>query len=139
MNYVVVDASVWVARLVPQDVFHDASENWLGGQRAAGVELVSPSLLLAEVAGAISRRTGVAELAKRAVKQLNTLPGLRLVQMDDRLVQQAAHLAAELGLRGADSLYVAVAFQLGISLATLDDEQKRCAAKIIKVESVLPE
>jgi predicted nucleic acid-binding protein len=139
VSYVVVDASIWVARLVPQDVFHDACKSWLTAQRAANVELVSPSLLLTEVAGAVSRRTGDAELAKRAVGQLNTLPGLRLVKMDDRLVQQAAQLAADLGLRGADSLYVAVASQLGIPLATLDDEQRQRAAKITEVELVAPE
>ena len=136
MNYVVVDASIWVARLVPQDVFHEASKSWLAAQRADHVELVSPSLLLTEVAGAVARRTGDAELAKRAVEQLNALPGLRLVQMDDRLVQQAAQLAAELGLRGADALYVAVAFQLGIPLASLDDEQKQRATYKISIINI---
>ena len=40
MNYAVVDASVWVARLVPQDRFHNTCKTWLANQRAAGVELI---------------------------------------------------------------------------------------------------
>ena len=56
----VVDASVWVSRLVPQDIHHAASQRWLEEQ-AAGGDLV---------AGAISRRTGRGELAHQAVQVL---------------------------------------------------------------------
>ncbi len=38
-------------------------------------------------------------------------------------MKEAASLAAELGLRGADSVYVAVASRLDIPLATLDADQ----------------
>ncbi len=34
-NYLVVDASLWVARLVAGDVFHALSRAWLEKQRAA--------------------------------------------------------------------------------------------------------
>ena len=49
-NFVVVDASVWVARLIEQDVFHNLSRRWLDEQRSRRVEFVSPALLLVEVA-----------------------------------------------------------------------------------------
>jgi predicted nucleic acid-binding protein len=118
--FIVVDASLWVARLVPQDVFHPVVKDWLEGQRAAGILLLSPALLLAEAAGAISRRTDDAQLAQRAVQSLQNLPGLRLVEMDHTLVQEAADLAARLGLRGAEAFYVAAAARLKIPLASLD-------------------
>jgi len=132
-GFVVVDASIWVARLVSQDAFHDASRSWLDEQRSAGVELLSPSFLLAEVAGAISRRTGDAQLARRSVKALENLPGLRLVAMGRSLVGESAGLAARLGLRGRDSFYVAVAYRLGVSLATLDRDQCERAASIVSI------
>ncbi len=80
-KYLVVDASVWVARLITQDAFHDRSRHWLDVQQEHGVQFVAPTLLLVEVAAAISRRTGDRELAKQAVEALQALPDLRLVEM----------------------------------------------------------
>jgi predicted nucleic acid-binding protein len=129
MTFVVVDASVWVVRLVQEDVFHELVRDWMTEKRKEGVEFLSPSLSLAEVAGAISRRTGDPSLGMRAIELIQHLPGLRLVEMDQPLMDEAASLAAELGLRGADSTYVAVAVRLDIPLVTLDVDQKERAAK----------
>lgn len=134
MSYVVVDASVWVARLIPQDIHYALCQTWLAQQRAQGVTLVSPALLLPEVAGAISRRTGDSVLAEKAVHHLQALPGLRLVEMSQPIIEIAAQLAASCGLRGADSVYVAVAEHLHIPLATLDGDQRTKAAKVVKIE-----
>ena len=51
----VVDASVWVGRLVPQDAHFEASRRWLEAVVARGGRLISPILLLSEVSGAIAR------------------------------------------------------------------------------------
>ncbi len=134
MSFVVVDASIWISRLVPQDEHHKRCQEWLLQQRAAGVTLVSPSLLLPEVAGAISHRTGDTSLSERAVQSLQILPGLRLVEMNQGLIQAAAQLAATCGLRGADSVYVAVAHQLNIPLATLDVDQREKAEQIVEIQ-----
>jgi len=133
MNFVVVDASVWVSRLVPIDVFHKASVAWFENQRSLGITFLSPSLLLVETAGAISRRTGNARLSHIALERLQKLPALRLINMDYTLIHSAAELAAELKLRGADAIYVAVAARLECPLATLDIEQRTKASKIISV------
>ncbi len=134
MSFVVVDASIWVSRLVPQDEHHERCQKWLVAQRAAGVTMVSPSLLLPEVAGAISRRTGDAALADRAVNNLQALPGLRLIEMNQTVIQAAAQLAASCGMRGADSVYAAVAHQLNIPLATLDVDQRSKAGKMVMIQ-----
>jgi predicted nucleic acid-binding protein len=137
MSFVVVDASIWVSRLVPQDEHHERCKKWLLQQRAAGVTLVSPSLLLPEVAGAISRRTGDGTLAEQAVQSLQSLPGLRLIEMNQAVIQTAAQLAASCGLRGADSVYAAVAHQLNIPLATLDVDQRTKASSAVHIDSAL--
>ncbi|MCS7350620.1 MAG: PIN domain-containing protein [Anaerolineae bacterium] len=118
-----MDASVWVSRLVPQDVHYEASRRWLEVRVAAGDLLVAPVLLLAEVAGAIARRTGAPELGHRAVEGLLRVPNLRLVSLDRRLGRKMARLAADLRLRGADAAYVALAVHLGLPLVTWDQEQ----------------
>ena len=134
--FIVLDASVWISRLVSQDEFHAAVKSWMEEQREAGVQFISPALLLAEVGGAISRRTGEPRLGKKAITQLENLPGLRLVEMDNELVRQAAKLAAELGLRGADSMYVAVARRLDLPLITFDVDQRERAGERIAVHSI---
>jgi predicted nucleic acid-binding protein len=132
----VLDASVWVSRLVEQDEMHDLVKSWMDEQRADGVQLISPSLLLAEVGGAITRRTGEPTLGVKAASALEDLPGLRLVEMDDELMHAAAQKAAELGLRGADSVYVAVAHELGLPLVSLDVDQTQRAVSQVKILSI---
>lgn len=135
-GYIVVDASVWVARLVPQDVFHSTVRDWMETQRLAGQVFISPTLLLPEVAGAISRRAGDTRLARRTINTLIDLPGLRLVALDQPLIVEAAQLSADLGLRGADSVYVAAAIRLRLPLVTLDHDQKERARSVIVVQEV---
>jgi len=53
--------------------------------------------------------------------------------MEHSLIREAAQLAAQLGLRGADSTYVTVAARLDLPLMTLDIDQKERAARRIKV------
>ena len=132
-GFIVVDASVWVSRLVTKDVFHPTVKTWMEERRSDGVIFLSPALLLPEVGGAISRRTGEQQLARNAIDSLARLPGLKLVDMDQSLVQEAARLAADLGLRGADAIYVALAARLNLLLATLDEGQKTRADSVIAV------
>jgi len=130
--FIVVDASVWVARLVSQDVFHEPVKAWMFARLEEGDQFLAPSLLLAEIGGAISRRT-TSSLGLKAVEYAQGLPGLQLVEMEDSLLREAAQLAAELGLRGADSTYVAVAARLDLPLITLDVDQRERAKKRVTV------
>ena len=136
MSFIVVDASLWVSLLVPQDEFHDAVKTWVERQRLSGITFISPSLLLSKVAGAISHRTGNSELAIHAINLLENLPDLRLVDMEQKLAHEAARLAADLGLRGADAFYVAIAAWLIIPLITLDQDQAKRGAVRVEVESI---
>jgi predicted nucleic acid-binding protein len=131
---VVVDASVWVARLVPQDRFHQPAKNWMAECRAGNSLFISPSLLLPEVGGAIARRTGDHDLAQRTLEALLLLPGLRLIEMERSLIEAAGSLAAGLGLRGSDAVYVAAAEYLDLPLCTLDEEQAQRAAYRVRIQ-----
>ncbi len=132
-DYVVVDASLWVARLVGEDAFHALSRAWLEAQRAAGTRFLAPALLLVEVAAAISRRTGEPELARRAVDALHNLPDLRLIAMGQTVVTTATQITIDVGVRGADAFYVAIAQRLGLPLATLDVDQRERASCVVNV------
>jgi predicted nucleic acid-binding protein len=56
---------------------------------------------------------------------------VRLAPIDQALIVDATNLSADLGLRGADAIYVALAKQLGVPLLTFDTEQLTRPAGII--------
>jgi len=130
--FIVVDASVWVSRLVSEDAFHERVKTWMSTRLDGGDEFLAPSLLLAEIGGAISRRTTPA-LGLQAIEIVKNLPGLQLIEMEQSLLHDAAQLAAELSLRGADSTYVAVAFRLDLPFVTLDADQKEKSRKRVTI------
>jgi predicted nucleic acid-binding protein len=131
----VVDASVWVSRFVDEDIHHEPSRTWLAGRVEEGTTIAAPALLLAEVAGAIARRTNRSELATRALSLLQRLPRMRLVPVEMELAQLAGRLAGDLGLRGADALYVSLAQRLGVPLVTWDRDQRERSAATIDVRT----
>src|ERR1041384_8317534 len=133
--FIVVDASIWVARLVSEDIFYQPVRDWMSARLEQDDQFLAPSLLLAEIGGAISRRT-TSSLGLKAIEQVKSLPGLQLIEREQALIDDAAQLAAELGLRGADSTYVAVAVRLDLPLITLDIDQRQRAAKRVKVLTV---
>jgi predicted nucleic acid-binding protein len=130
---VVVDASVWISRLVTTDPHHAASARWLAETTATDGLLAAPALVLPEVAGPIARLTGSSRLARRAVSRILRIRGLRIVAIDQELAHGAAPLAADLRLRGADAVYVALASRLRVPLVTLDREQLERGGGVVDV------
>ena len=119
----VVDASVWVSYFVPNDTFHLVSEEWVDQQVEQLEVIMSPTILLGEVSGAVSRRTGSSQRGNQALALMLRLPNLQVVEIDADFARSSARLAADLRLRGADALYVALAQRLGVPLITWDQEQ----------------
>jgi predicted nucleic acid-binding protein len=130
---VVVDASVWVSRLVAADVHYARTRRWFERVDRRGGLFVTPALALPELCGAIARRTGAAHLAEQALRRVLALPGLRIALLDAELAEHAATLAARLALRGADAIYVALAGRLGLPLVSWDREQRTRAIGTIEV------
>lgn len=128
---VVIDASVWASLILPQDVNNAPAKNWITLHTQSGGLLVAPDLLAVEVAGALSRITGHPQVAYQAANQLYVLPFMRIMHLDQGLVNEAMRIAADHALRGADSMYVALAKIEGIPLVTFDNEQLTRPAGII--------
>lgn len=126
-----VDASVFVAAFRPPDVNHQANFDFIAAVRAAQLPIHCPSLVLPEGAGAVSRTTGDALLAVRATTEVRRMPDLRLAPLSRVRSRRAAELAAMYQLRGADSVYVAVAEEFGTTLVTWDGEMHTRGASIV--------
>jgi len=131
----VVDASVLVSSFLPHDVHHGTSRGWLARHVDEGGLVLAPTLLSAELAGAVARRSGSSRLGRRAVDAILRLPTLRLIALDEPLSLAAAILAARLRIRGSDAVYIATAALLRVPLVTWDTEQRDRAARIVNVMS----
>jgi len=130
-----VDASVFLNAFNPYEAGHEASHCLLDEMQERGTPIIVPTLLPPEVAGAVSRGRGEADLARRFAAALGRLPYLVWVPLDATLARQAMDLAAQNRLRGADAVYAAVALRFGGTLVTLDREQQERLMDVLHAHS----
>lgn len=127
----VVDASIWVSLLAADDVNHAATLRWFERQIASGNPLAAPTLVLVEVAAAMTRRTGDPSTGVSAAMRLRRMPELVLIDLSIERAEHAASVAARLALRGADAVYVALAVSLGTALVSWDRQQRERSATVV--------
>jgi predicted nucleic acid-binding protein len=126
-----VDASVFLNAFNPYEAGHEDSERFLARLQEQAIPIIIPTLLVPEVAAAISRGRDDEELAGEFVIALGQLPHLMMVPLDATLAYQAANVAAKHRLRGSDAVYAAVALRFGSTLVTLDREQRQRVASVL--------
>lgn len=134
-NTYTIDASVFFNAFNPNDVGHSDSYRLLSRLRHRAAPLIVPTLVLPEVAAAIRRGRGDADLARQFVDRLSRLPQLILISLDSHLAQQASEVAAQYSLRGSDAVYAAVALRFNSTLITLDREQHQRVAEAIQTQT----
>lgn len=122
-RFIVMDTSVWISALMPTDPNHAAAMQWLNRHVKAGGSLLAPTLLVIETASGLARATGQPVLAQRAASRLYSLPFMRIVSIDQSLVNETVSIAATYKLRGADAVFVALAKIEGLPLVSFDQEQ----------------
>jgi predicted nucleic acid-binding protein len=119
-----VDASVFLNAFNPYEAGHEDSHRLLAQMQSRALPIIVPTLLLPEVAAAVSRGRQDEALARSFAMALRRLPHLVWVALDEVLARQAVDVAAQHCLRGSDAVYVAVAQRFGSTLITLDREQR---------------
>jgi predicted nucleic acid-binding protein len=129
----VVDACVFVAEQIEDQPEFAVADEFFDHCVRNGVRLYAPAIVLAEVAGAITRITGDAGIGSVSTTRLSHFPKLYLRQVDLGFAEAAARAAARYALRGADSHYVALAREMKCALITSDDEVIRRCPSTTKV------
>jgi predicted nucleic acid-binding protein len=89
-----VDASVWVNGFDQREAGHATSRQLLEVIRTRALPTIVPNLVLAEVAGAISRTRNDPVRAEAFATTLGRLPNVTVVALDEALGYQARALAA---------------------------------------------
>jgi predicted nucleic acid-binding protein len=132
---IVVDASVWASAYLEGDLNHDASLEFLMNSNASSEAIYCPATVLAEVAGAIARRTGSEADGVAALTKLDSTPYLTILAVDPDLAQHAGRLAAQVRLRGMDAFYVAVALRQAAVLVTWDAQQLERGSVVVETRT----
>jgi predicted nucleic acid-binding protein len=130
-----VDASVFLNAFNTHEPGQAVSRQFFDQLRVQAIPILAPTLLLPEVAAAVSRGRQNAQMAQQLATTLKQLPHLILIALDQRLADQAADIAAHYRLRGADAVYVAVAQRFGSGLVTLDLEQLGRVASLLTTQT----
>jgi predicted nucleic acid-binding protein len=117
----VLDASVAIASLRPQEPRYQAARARLRRLASGDDVAVLPSLFVAEVAGALAR-LGFDPAAIEAFLGALTAPPHEVVTVGSKRAHAAAHIAVATKLRGADATYVWLAAREGVPVCTLDRE-----------------
>jgi predicted nucleic acid-binding protein len=120
---ITIDASVYVNAFSPTEIGSDKSLAFVQKLEQDGTPVIVPSLLIAEIAAAIARKKGNAELAMSIANQIAKLPNLTLIPLDQSLAMLTAETAATRKLRASDAVYAAVSLRFATHLITLDQEQ----------------
>jgi len=128
----VIDASFWVAIFVENDTYNTEASDCLERALELRQAFHAPALALAEVGGAIARKSGDRQAAEMAVQYLVSQPWIVLHHGSEALTRGAATVAIQHMLRGADATHVALAKQLGVPLITLDDEMLKRSAPAVQ-------
>ena len=135
MRLLTIDSSVFVSAARQAETGNAESTSFLAWVRESRPRLFLPTLLMAEVAAALSRTASAAALAQRYALAIGQLPNTFLVALDEGLACQAAALSVQHKLRGADSVFLASAALFAADLVTLDREQLQRGSSVVQTLS----
>lgn len=133
MSPVTVDASVWINAFRPEEEGSLESLTFLEKIRQAREPIISPTLLLPELAAVLARGGEKSENVLRFVQSVKDLPHQVFIALDETTAQVAVELAERCKLRGADAVYGAVALRFGSVLVSRDREQVERLRDVIAV------
>jgi predicted nucleic acid-binding protein len=134
MSAYTIDASILTNALNSREQGSQESQKFLARVEQENCEIICPTLLIPEVAAALSRALGDHKKGMAFAMAVRDLPNLTLVSLDDSLAVAAAELAARHRLRGADAVYAAVAKQYQTTLVTNDRQQLERLSGVLPVK-----
>lgn len=130
---IVIDASVWVSSLRPDEDHHRVSLEWVVGWTSSYRLLSVPAHFPAEITGALGRQRVDRHYTLKVLSEILSAPPFTIHPIAVALGERAAHVALATGIRGSDAIYVALSEQLTVPLVTWDREQLERAGQIVEV------
>jgi len=129
-----IDASVHINALDLSETGSAESQMFLAYAHRGEAAVYSPTLLIVEVCATVARVFDDPDRGLAMMNAIRGLPGQIWVPLDEIIAQVAGQLGATYRLRGADSIYAAVAKCYNATLVTLDRQQLERLAPAIAVK-----
>lgn len=134
----ILDASVFISAFQKSEKNHREATEVMALIRAHRISLITHALFYFEVLCTLQRKTNDRTVAMKALAVAKALPVMKSVPIDQRLFESQETLVSQLGLRGADAVYVSIASRYKARLITFDFEMFSRAEKYcIPVEKFL--
>ena len=130
-----IDASVHINAENPAEAGSTDSQRFLLEIDQRTLMVYSPTLLLVEVAAAVSRALDDTERGMALAQSIRFLHSWVWIPLDNLLTEEACRVATEHSLRGADAVYAAVALRHGTTLVTLDKLQAKRMLDVLTVKT----
>jgi len=130
---IVVDASFIVSCYFKKEKFHKKAKQFFQKLLAEKETILLPEIAFPEIASAVARGTGNSKYATEFCREIRNLPNFIFIPIDQVISEISVEIASNYFLRGADAIYVAVAYKYNGTLVTLDKKQKEGASKIVMV------
>ena len=130
-----IDSSIWVNSFDTIEIGSGASRQFILEVEKRGITVVLPSLALVEIAGSISRTRNNSLFGERYARAVGNRSNITLINLSQRLTQQAILLAARQRLRGADAVYAVVALRENSTLVSRDREHITRLVGIVHVQT----
>lgn len=134
---VVVDASVLVSAVKPDEPGYHAADRLLNWWVERQARLIVPAIAIPEVLGAAARNARRPLLGRQLLAEYRSRSNFVVIPVDVDLAESAGDIALSQHLKGCDAIYVALARRLKVPLVTLDREQRDRAPA--DVEVLLPD
>ena len=128
-----LDASVWLREATPSDPEYATCHALLEVLHTRALPLYEPWLILAEVGGPVARLLRDPMRGRVYADIVRSFPNTTFIDLDEGLAREAAELAADYFLRGADAIYGAVARRYRCTLVSLDNEHHQRLKVILPV------
>ncbi len=124
---VIVDSNVFVSMYFEKEKFHEKAKEFHEKILLKENEPVSSVLMLPEICGGISRKTGKdkAKEVRSEIENLVKREILKLEEINSRRMGLASDSAIELQIRGADSVFISLSREFNLPLFTFDEELKK--------------
>jgi len=133
---VTIDTSVLVRATALAEAGQQECEEVVVAVGEKNIPVILPTFVIPELAGVLGRRQPALGSVEAILNRIRGLPRVTFVPLDEALAEEAAELAVETKMRGADAIYVATARRYGARLVTADEEQRSRAPE--EVTAVLP-
>ncbi|MBU4299034.1 type II toxin-antitoxin system VapC family toxin [Patescibacteria group bacterium] len=130
----VIDASVFLSGFFNYEPYYEESQKCLDYfKENFSIPIFLPEFVIPEVGCVITRMIKKPKLGIEFAKSLREFLNFKFIPIDRHIADLSLEIGSILYLRGADAIYVAVAYNFNSTLISLDKEHLKKAKKLIRV------